>query len=201
MRSVGDVSSLLQPIEDVIRHRVIPAITGKQNMSDAERRLFSLPTKMGGLGIGIPLELAEQEFFNSVTVTKPLIHSIRRESEWSTTEIEAEQNQARKSAHLRNKQTNDSKAVEIMNALPEATQRAVALAQEQGAGAWLNTLPIEEHGFTLDKGTFKDVLALQYGWHPSGMASVRVARAMMSNMPSAVRQAGCPSTDTMTFGM
>ena len=30
--------SLLQPIEDVIRHRVILTITGKQNMSVAERR-------------------------------------------------------------------------------------------------------------------------------------------------------------------
>ena len=59
MRSVGDVTSLLQPIEDVICHRVIPAITGKQNMSDAERRLFSVPTKMGGLGIGIPTKLTE----------------------------------------------------------------------------------------------------------------------------------------------
>ena len=84
LRLVGDVSSLLQPIEDVIHHRVIPAIIGKQNMSDAERRLFSLPTKLGGLGIGIPLEHTEQEFSNSVTVTKPLIQSIRRESELST---------------------------------------------------------------------------------------------------------------------
>ena len=80
MRSVGDVSSLLQPMEDLIHHRVIPAIIGKQNMSDAKRRLFSLPTKMGGLGVGIPTKLTEQEFSNSVTVTKPLIQSIRRES-------------------------------------------------------------------------------------------------------------------------
>ena len=93
-------------------------------------------------------------------MTKPLIQSIRRESELSTTEIEAEQNQARKSVHLRNKQTNDSKAVEIMKALPETTQQAVALAQEKGAGAWLNTLPIKEHGFTLHKGAFRDALAL-----------------------------------------
>ena len=65
MRSVVDMSSILQPIEDAIHHRVIPAVTGKQNISDAERRLFSLPTTMGGLGIGIPVELAEQDFFNS----------------------------------------------------------------------------------------------------------------------------------------
>ena len=127
---------------------------------------------MGGLGIGIPSEHTEQEFSNSVTVTKPLIHSIRRESELSTTEIEAEQNQARKSVHLRNKQTNDSKVVEIMKALPETTQRAVALAQEQGAGTWLNTLPIEEHEVTLHKGAFRDALALRYGWYLAGMATI-----------------------------
>ena len=73
MRSVRDVSSLLQPIEDVICHRVIPVITGKQNISGTERRLFSLPTKMGGLESGLPTELAEQEFSNSVTVTKSLV--------------------------------------------------------------------------------------------------------------------------------
>ena len=83
MRSVGDMSSILQPIEDVIHHRVIPAITGKQNIS--------LPIKMGGLGIGIPMELAEQEFFNSVTVTKSLVQSIQGESELNTAETKAEQ--------------------------------------------------------------------------------------------------------------
>ena len=91
MRSVVDMSSILQPIEDVIHHRVIPAVTGKQNISDAERRLFSLPTTMGGLGIGIPMELAEQEFFNSVTVTKSLVQSIQGESELNTAETKAEQ--------------------------------------------------------------------------------------------------------------
>ena len=62
--------------------------------------------------------------------------------------------------------------VEIMKALPETTQRAVAIVQEQGAGAWLNTLPIEEHGFTLHKSAFIDALALRYGWHPAGMATI-----------------------------
>ena len=37
-------------------------------------------------------------------------------------------------------------------------------ASEKGASAWLTTLPIEEHGFTLHKGAFRDALALCYGW-------------------------------------
>lgn len=66
--------------------------------------------------------------------------------------------EARKSMHLKKKHTNDSKAEGIMKALPETAQRAVALVQEQGAGARLNTLPIE--GFALCKGAFRDVLVL-----------------------------------------
>ena len=37
-------------------------------------------------------------------------------------------------------------------------------ASKKGASAWLTTLPIEEHGFALHKGAFRDALALCYGW-------------------------------------
>ena len=37
-------------------------------------------------------------------------------------------------------------------------------ASKKGASAWLTTLPIEEHGFALHKGAFRDALALRYGW-------------------------------------
>ena len=40
-------------------------------------------------------------------------------------------------------------------------------ASEKGASNWLTSLPIEEHGFCLHKGAFKDALALRYGWSPS----------------------------------
>ena len=56
-------------------------------------------------------------------------------------------------------------------ALTETTQQAVALAQEQGACVWLNTLPIQEHRYTLHKGAFRDALVLRYEWHPAGMAT------------------------------
>ena len=44
---------------------------------------------------------------------------------------------------------------------------AMDLASEKGASSWLTTLPIEEFGFTLHKGAFRDALALRYGWMPS----------------------------------
>ncbi len=41
------------------------------------------------------------------------------------------------------------------------------LATEKGASSWLTTRPIEDLGFALHKGAFKDALALRYGWHPT----------------------------------
>ena len=32
---------------------------------------------------------------------------------------------------------------------------------------WLTSLPLEDHGFSLHKGAFRDAMALRYGWLPS----------------------------------
>ena len=42
---------LLQPLEDVIRYKFLPAITGKGDFSDTERALLALPVRLRGLGI------------------------------------------------------------------------------------------------------------------------------------------------------
>ena len=56
----------------------------------------------------------------------------------------------------------------IKSALSDSLKHAVELGQEKGASMWLTSLPLEEYGFSLHKGaTFRDVLALRYGWLPS----------------------------------
>ena len=61
-----------------------------------------------------------------------------------------------------------------MKVIPKVNQRAVTLAQEPGASSWLTTLPVEDHGFALHKGAFRDALALRYGWRPTNMATTCV---------------------------
>ena len=46
-----DISKLLIPIEDTIRNRFIPAITGGRICNAEERRLLTLPTRYGELAI------------------------------------------------------------------------------------------------------------------------------------------------------
>ena len=59
-------------------------------------------------------------------------------------------------------------------------QRAMDLAQEKGASSWLTSLPLEEFGFTLHKGAFRDAVTLRYGWQPSYSPS---SSACGSNFP------------------
>ena len=62
MRTIPDISNLLIPIEDTIRNRFIPAITGGRICNEEERKLLSLPTRYGGLAIPIFHEQAEVEY-------------------------------------------------------------------------------------------------------------------------------------------
>ncbi len=72
LRTIPDIAHLLQPLEDAIRHKFIPALTGRNGFSDDERELFSLPARLGGLGLTNPVESCSQEFAASVKVTAPL---------------------------------------------------------------------------------------------------------------------------------
>ena len=54
-------------------------------------------------------------------------------------------------------------ACAIEDTLPADLQRAMSLAQENGASGWLTARPIEKCGFSLHKGAFQDAIALRYG--------------------------------------
>ena len=59
-------------------------------MNDAERRMFALPTQLGGLGIEILPEVADQLYSNSRKVTEPLKNSIHGREEMDESHTNAE---------------------------------------------------------------------------------------------------------------
>ena len=52
----------------------------------------------------------------------------------------------------------------ILESADEKTKRALALAQEKGAGSWLTALPIKSLGYVLNKQEFRDSICLRYDW-------------------------------------
>ena len=52
-----------------------------------------------------------------------------------------------------------AEANNLRGELTPTFQKATDLARERGSTSWLTTLPLEEHGFSLHKSAFIDVLA------------------------------------------
>ena len=74
MRVVPSISEMLQPLEDAIRLHLLPAITGRAALCDAERRALALPVRDGGLGIPIPTTSAANQLESSTFITQPLVN-------------------------------------------------------------------------------------------------------------------------------
>lgn len=73
--TIPDISSLLKPLESVIFYRFIPANPGR-SVSELERSIFTLPVRLGGLGVCDPQQVVNSEFDFSVKVTSALVNQI-----------------------------------------------------------------------------------------------------------------------------
>ena len=52
---------LLQPIEDALRHQILPSLTSSEAPTDIFRDLFSLPCLLGGLGFPNPVSVSSTQ--------------------------------------------------------------------------------------------------------------------------------------------
>ena len=82
MRTGPGISQFLYPLEETVRNKFIPLITGGHICSNNERQLLPLPTRYGGLAIPKFYGLAETEFENSRKIMSELtplgsIHKVR----------------------------------------------------------------------------------------------------------------------------
>ena len=170
-RTTPDIDHLLVPIEASIRTTLLPKLTGHDAPNDVERRLFSLPARLGGLNITDPSSFANDQFNASQQVTKPLVDLILSESQSYPYEVLAEQIDVKSTIKSRRRHLGLVAAQVIRESLTPPLQLAMDLAQEKGASSWLTALPLEEHGFTLHKSAFRDAMALRYGWIPTNIPS------------------------------
>ena len=172
-RTIPGISDLFQPIERCLRDKFIPALVGK-SVSDHERKVLSLPTRFGGLNLQNPTKTADKEYEWSVKLTTSLTQKIKEQllsdPESATLSLQTHKNilkgiKAEKSAmHLQS-------YVSICEESDDGMRRSLQLASEKGSSIWLNTLPIEAQGYSLNKQEFIDAVALRYNFKISGVAS------------------------------
>ena len=162
-----NISDHLHPLEDVIRMKLIPALTGRPPPNDSERDLLALPARLGGIGMGDPSRRSSEEHAASIQVSNPLKQLISEKNESYSCDVYAEQINAKAAIHNRRRSQQLKSAILLKPTLPSLLQRSMALAQETGASSWLTALPVAEFGFTLHKCAFRDALCLRYGWLPA----------------------------------
>ena len=169
-RTIPDISSILQPIEQKLHREFLPSITGQNPFNQNERNLMALPVRLGGLAVKNPAENCSS-FENSNFVTAPLRKLLHEQSETLPYQSLCDQIEAKNEVKKRIRQAQEEASTNLTDALPAPLQRAVNIAKEKGASSWLTTLPIAEHGFSLHKGDFRDALCLRYDWKPKGLPS------------------------------
>ena len=183
-RTVSGISEQFQPLENLLRSDLIPAITGLSSPADNIRDLFSLPCNLGGLGIMKPTDL-QLEFDVSQKVSAPLIALIvsQQSSDGLPSLGESLGKQKEITAGIRKEKHTRLLSVEreLFQHLEPPLKHAVSLAKERGASSWLTARPVEEHGFALHKSAFRDAIALRYGWEPSLLPSHCVCGEVFSS--------------------
>ena len=162
-RTIPGTKEFFEPLEEVIREKFIPAIIGRK-VTDMERKIFSLPVRLGGLGIQNPMLTAEIEFRNSAIITKNLTKMIIDQdadlSNYNAAQVKSDVAKLK----AEKEQALIMQLEEIKNGVDEKFRRTIELACEKGAGAWLSALPLQNMGYTLNKQEFKDAIYLRYGW-------------------------------------
>ena len=164
MRTILDIGAELQPLEDAIRLYFLPAIIGRQPLSDAEWELIALPARLGGLGIPIPTRIAATQFRSLLRILDPLASFIIEQSSHYPEHTTAVQKAAKAIVRTDNWVCVQEEAETLRPQLPKPKQFGMDQASEKGACSWLTVLPIQEFGFCLYKQAFRDALCVRYEW-------------------------------------
>ena len=169
MRTIPNLSDHLQPLEDAISNDFVPSLFGSK-VKDLVRRLIALPPKLGGMGITNPIEIANDEYENSIRLTQNLTKMIINQDRFGSID-ENKMNEIKKSIAKERelKQKEQLKSILDSEDLTEIERKKIEICQEPGASNWLTALPLREAGFSLNKQEFRDALAIRYNISIKGL--------------------------------
>jgi len=166
---VPDASELFEPLENAIRHQLIPALVGRE-VSDAERQILALPLRHGGLGVTDPRETAKMEYKHSTQITNKLTDKIYTQK----LDLDYNPSDQQFTRHTKNRiQEKNAKCKnfcdELLEEMTPESQQLIKGAMEKGASSWLSALPIKAIGYALNKQEFTDLICMRYGWKVKGI--------------------------------
>ena len=70
MRTIPNLEEVRKPLDEGIDKSFIPAMIEGHVLSSDDRKLLSLPVRLGGMGIPIFTDICQREYNNSVKATQ-----------------------------------------------------------------------------------------------------------------------------------
>ena len=179
MRTIPNISELLKPLDRAI-DELIKIIFDNYDFNIHERKLWSLPVRMGGLGIFIPSEISDEQYSNSRLINEKLTSKVinqERIYEDIESEVRTAKGNVKTSKNDRYKKILD----EVSNQMQDdGKAKALEASQEKGASSWLNVLPLKSQNYSLDKDSFRVALFIRYGLPIKRLPSVCVCGSKFS---------------------
>ena len=161
MRTIPNINDHLKRLDSAIDDFTRIVLRGYQ-FNENERAVFSLPVKLGGLGIIIPSKISNDQYENTRLITKELTKEVKNQQQIS--EIDQLKTRRLKQQIKNQKQIRNKKLFEYFRSTQsKEEQERLDASIEVGASSWLSALPIKDQGFYLDKQTFWDALFIRYG--------------------------------------
>ena len=145
VRTIPDLSEHLQPVEDVIRHKFIPALCEGHSCNDDEHLLLPLPVKFGGLGIPDLTRIAALEYDASRSRTEPIAKKIVSQNDLQ----DNSNNYVHEYSDITKKKSeyHQSAIVLLRRKMTSSQCKANEIACSDAASIWLSSLPLKSESF------------------------------------------------------
>jgi hypothetical protein len=162
MRTIDSFDSYVSPIDDLLNEKFLPAIFDEEApfqrpLSD----LFTLPIKVGGLGVPNLKNESKTQYEASKAITRTHVQSIVMQAPIMLAHRKPPE-KIKEEFRTKKEEATKRKVDEIDQLLLPGTARIVEQTRDKGASSWLNAIPLENHGFSLTKQEFRDSLRLRY---------------------------------------
>ena len=132
-------------------------------ISKDEADLFSLPTRMGGLGVRDPMSLTEVRFQASQLGSKVIMEYLSGKEEEFLVADHYDIFGEKSSEKKLEQQVADEKYLDVvLKNFDELKVRAIWRAIEGKCSNWLNVVPVSIYGFVLSEREFRDAIAIRY---------------------------------------
>ena len=119
---------------------IVLACYFNNDVSASELSLFTLPARLGGMGINDPIDSAGIAFSTSRTCTKKIVDAIKRHGEFCVFDHNNQMHEAKKQQKVALNTSQQSTLASIMTSLSGDKKRAVKRAVDSQASIWLTVI-------------------------------------------------------------